>query len=373
MIALFIMILWLPVLDSLLEIAPELEMTEQRQLNEFPDWEWNIQSLQIFPEKFRRYYNDHFGLRNHLLRLNNLIHLKLLNTSNSKSMIIGKGDWLYYTGDGMIEDYRGIIPFTESQLDKMTLTLRERHAWLEKKGIQYMVLIAPNKITIYPEYLPNHIVPVYQTRRMDQVLAHLKKYFSELNVVDLRPALYAAKSGNRVYESTGTHWNNYGAFIGYQEMMRGLGLSPKTLDDFELQQITINKPTMAGTYMPTHLNPPTEEVLEFIPKKAERYKDLGQMEYKIPIRGVDPNNPQAKKIFKVDDTSLPSVLFFRDSFVDGMHQFIREDFRQTIYIASREFDAEIILHAKPEIVVNQMVERYIEQALIVPENGPLPK
>ncbi|MFN8461674.1 MAG: hypothetical protein U0X93_07900 [Anaerolineales bacterium] len=57
--------------------------------------------------------------------------------------------------------------------------------------------------------------------KVDQVIAYLRANGKQ-QVIDLRPALLAAKSERQVYYATDTHWNDYGAYIAYSAIMNEL-------------------------------------------------------------------------------------------------------------------------------------------------------
>ena len=109
--------------------------------------------LAEFPAQFEAYYNDAFGLRDPLIRGNNLARVSLLGVSTSSKVMIGKRGWLYYAAEGAVDDLGAVIPCRE-ELERWARALEERRDWLARRGIRYLVMFAPNKHTIYPEFCP---------------------------------------------------------------------------------------------------------------------------------------------------------------------------------------------------------------------------
>lgn len=368
--AAFVIFLALPVLDSVLRFTPRGGNTEQRRLAEFPELRPD-KSIKEYPKLFEAWFNDHFGMRDFLIAWNNRIHMDVFRVSTSPMMIIGKEGWLYYTGEDEIKDHRGATPFSGAELLRILENLEERRVWLESRGISYALVIAPNKESVYPEYLPETVRRVRDGTRLDQVLAYVRQR-SPVDIMDLRPALIEAKKTRRVYESTGTHWNNEGAFTGYAAILRKLAedfpsLAPKGRDAFRVAQTTVEKPSLVKTFMPMLRSPGTEDVAGFEPLEPRRAEET-DYSYEAPVRGADPGNPRKLIHLTIPGSGQPSVVWFRDSFMDSLDQFVREHFRESLYVASREFDAGVVSRANPDIVLNQMAERFIAHALVAPRN-----
>ena len=82
-----------------------------------------------------------------------------------------------------------------------------------------MILICPNKETIYPEFLPNTIKRAKNQTRLDQLIDYLK-INSNYQIVDIRKQLTKAKKSYPIYYKMDTHWNQIGGFIACQEVMK---------------------------------------------------------------------------------------------------------------------------------------------------------
>ena len=93
-----------------------------------------------------------------------------------------------------------------------------RHRWCEERGIRYVVVVCPDKHSIYPEYLDD----VHQRHPPPKPLPLLFSKLSGTNVrvVDLTPPLLAAKPVNEepLYFRLDTHWNPHGNLVGYREV-----------------------------------------------------------------------------------------------------------------------------------------------------------
>ena len=97
--------------------------------------------------------------------------------------------------------------------------LLRRSEFLARRGIPFLVVIVPEKYSVYPEFLPDWAVPVTAETSLDRIVADFVRH-PQLNFIDLREPLRAAKGPERVYYRTDSHWNYLGAMVGYAELMR---------------------------------------------------------------------------------------------------------------------------------------------------------
>ncbi len=216
---LFVIILLLPTLDSVLFFDNTPVSVEKRKYAAKPElaWQWGV--LQNYPRQFEAYFNDHFGCRNALIRMKTSLTVRYLGGLSSPQVMKGKEGWLFFTGDEVLENccYAN-APFTIKQLGQWQRSLEEKQKWFAKEGIRFLLVIVPNKHTIYAEYLPPWIEKIGEKSRLEQFVEHMKAN-SEVEIVDLREVLFPAKQRCRLYHRSDTHWNDYGAFLGYHEIM----------------------------------------------------------------------------------------------------------------------------------------------------------
>lgn len=348
----FIVLLLCPTLDWFWRIDPFSYHNENRKLAERPTIPRSLESLQKFPKEFQSYFNDNFGFRNLLVRGNYFIKYRLLGVSPSSQVLIGKNGWLFNTGDGEIEDYRRITRFTEEQLRRWTLNLELKKMWLEQQGIRYLLVVAPNKSTIYPEFLPDSYSRVRDVSAIDEFLEYVRKK-THVDVIDLREKLTSAKSTETVYFKTDTHWNNYGAFVAYSEIIKPIAtwfpkLIPLKFDDFSIEKKREASGDLAG--MIGGLEFLSDDQYNFTPKKT------------FTTTLVEKNKKQRDPFtIEKNDNRLPRAVIFRDSFFTALVPFIAENFRGSRYYWQR-WDAqtpmvEIIGRHRPDIVIEEVVER----------------
>lgn len=208
-----------PHLDRIFHLDPSAPLEEKRELAAPPKVSLNPADFRSFPARFDEYYRDHFGFRRSLIRAHHILMAKFLGVSPSKSVLIGKKGWLFYNEDAEIEDYLGYRQLSEEELAAWQRSLEWKEKLFAQKGARYIFLLAPHKPSIYPEYLPGFARRIRTRTRQDQLVAYLKAH-SDVQILDLRPALLEAKSRRQLYWKNDTHWNNAGACVAYLRILR---------------------------------------------------------------------------------------------------------------------------------------------------------
>jgi hypothetical protein len=336
---------------------------ENRTLAEWPHFRWDAASLRALPEQLTRYFDDHFAFRGRLVRWQGIVRLRALGVSPSASVIKGRDGWLFYADDGAMEDYAEAPPFTDVELEQWRSTLQDISDWLHAHGIAYLFVIAPDKHVIYPEYMPDTIrrAPV---SRIDQLVSHLRDY-STVRVLDLRPELLAAKAHERIYHRTDTHWNDRGAFVGYQSIIDALGeqvpaLRPASRSTFEPRAVSSAGLDLAGMLGLTELLP--EEDLVLVPRRP------------ATARIVEPEHPNRKlahaRIVTESPNRGPRAVVFMDSFGPGLVPFLSEDFSRVVYLWQNNMDPQVVQQERPQVVIQEWVGRALSTH--VPYN-PVPR
>ncbi len=337
-VVLFFVLIALPAVDAQLKFLPQTESTEKRNLAKRPVLD--IKRLSSFPGEFEQYFNDHFGLRNNLVRWYSLLQFKWLKISSMPTVVvIGKAGWLFNASDKMIEDYRGLLQYSSEDLIKIKDQIVREKAFMDSKGIVYLIVLCPNKDTVYPEFMPDTITRVRNSRRLDQLTDYLKED-GKAPLIDLRNALRQVKKTYPLYYKLDTHWNTFAGFVAYQEIMKELmkifsGLSPLSLADFEITTETEDKAD--GDLV----------------SPLAMYGVLPEVRVNLNPRN---NFPASKRIRK--------VLVFHDSFFHALYPYMGHDFETVILREHGEkaVDLKLIEDEKPNVVIFQVSERF-QQAL----------
>jgi alginate O-acetyltransferase complex protein AlgJ len=358
LISIFLGLISLPILGMVFHLSKP-DLNEKRALTPPPTFSLARYSTTRFIEQLRSYLADNFGFRGVLVKWNARLNARTLAVSPSPSVIMGKNGWLYYAGELIIEDYRCQKPFTETELQQWTLLLERRQKWLQQRGARYIFIVAPNEHTIYPESLPSYITRLRDTSRLDQLLAYTKAH-SSVPAIDLRPALFAAKAKERVYQKTDTHWNERGAFAAYQELFNTLGVWFPALQALHREQFENTTTTGPGgdlANMMGMVDVYHEEILGLRPLEPRRARMSSWSTERL--MGLD-SHPRQVKESEITGSRLPCLIMLHDSFGEGLMPFIAEHFSRGVYISeAMGFEESILKNEKPDLVIQEITERYL--------------
>ena len=361
MIGVFFVLLWLPLADSVFHLDRSPMLNEKRQLAGFPAWAAGFSGLRGFLSGLDAYHRDHFGFRRPLIRLGQKLKSRLFRESAFSDVMIGRDGWLYLVDARMIERYRGLDLFTPEDLRNWQSLLERRRDWLAARGIKYLFVIPPDKQSVYPEYLPDWMTPAGSVTKLDQFVAYLKAH-STVEVLDLRPVLREAKRARRTYLFTDTHWNDYGSFVGYQALIRALarqlpGLGePLSLDDFE-EHSREWKDGDLSNLLGQSQTMPEKDFVELVPRPPRSALELHTDDSIYPNQWKTGTLPS----YTENPAQKYNILLFRDSFAHGWTPFVGFNFKRAVFIWQYHWNAPVIEREKPDVVVDEVVERFVCQ------------
>ncbi len=308
------------------------------------------------------YFDDHFGFRQPLIRAHAWVSLRALRVSPSPTVIKGQHGWLYYADDSSLEDWESAAPMTDEDLAAWCKALVSIRDALRSRGITYVFVLAPDKHVIYPEYMPPTIHRLHQQYRIDQLLDYLNAH-SDLPVVDLRRPLREGKARERIYHLTDTHWNDRGAFIGSNEILRAAaaaGVRPDRQEDFVAVEHV--RPGLDLAEMLSAANLFTEVSLDLVPRVARRAQLLEPRDLRegYEVAKVVTEIPDRVVRQSVSEGRLPRAVVFRDSFGTGLIPFLSEHFSRAVYLWQNNVDMDVVDQEKPALVIHEIVGRRLQ-------------
>lgn len=225
LVFLFLGILFLPSLLSPLPFdSASRFIDENRRLTLFPDLEWSQEAIVQFPRGFEQYFNDHFQLRDYLILGYNWLKIRIWKRSSNKKVLIGSDGWLFFAGDRVLEDFVSMKQFSTDELEARRKILEAKRDWLAQRGIQYLFVVPPNKQSIYPEFMPEAYQRLHGASRLDQLSTYMQKH-SNVDILDLRKTMWAAKKDHQVYFRLDSHWNELGSLVASREIFRAVDRS----------------------------------------------------------------------------------------------------------------------------------------------------
>lgn len=282
---------------------------------------------------------------------------------------VGKDGWLFYYD--CIEDYLGENLYSETMLKRIAKQMQARADWCEERGIQFYFMIAPNKITIYPEKMMGSMKESEQ-KRIDQVYDYLAEN-TTVKCIDVRDALFEAKKtypDEELYYKYDTHWNCHGGYWAYRTAMEIIEKDFPNMYSFTREDYQID-------YLPSHFKDcayylgyyDTMESIGPVYTKLDGKKgaisehdwsgSFGQFAngYTDPGTGFMESCYYSRAVNRyAASEGQPSLYFIRDSFYMPMASFFRDTFSSVVSAWSTAFPNADIENYSPDIVIYECVE-----------------
>ncbi len=326
------------------------ENTENRILAEKP--EFSLEGIDEYPAAYEAYYNDRLPFRSQLIRWNSRLGYGLFGEVSGADAVVGKDGWMFYRsesdGDPM-GDYMGRTLFYDNELEAIARNLTEARDALEAQGIEFVLMIAPNKERIYAEYMPDYYGQPAADYAAKQLVAYLEEH-TNLRVVYAYDALQEAKEQLPqipLYYKMDTHWNNMGGYVGARELLTELGVEMPALG-----QLSIEKQDVDTGYT---------DLVNMLSLQQEFPKEKEYL-----LTGYDRNNVVRDQWdffgqyrFYSDAADERRVFVIRDSFCSAMAEVLGSQFAESVMVHNSAYQYELIEEMQPDVVVYQVVERFL--------------
>jgi len=363
----FVILICIPLVISLLTRDQKMSKSEKRRLAALPEFSLSGNFFQKFPAQFEKYYNDHFGFRNQIVRLHNYAVCSIFKVSPSEAVTVGKNNW-YFFNAGAIHDYFGLTQYKKQRLVKFAQVLEDRKTWLNSLGIHYLFLPVPNKSSIYGEYLPHRIAKSAGRTKYEQITSYLKNNSDFDQWIDSSAILTEKKEDLQVYFRTDSHWNHDGVYFVYRKVIERLaewlpGITPlaqkkkkKWVENFSGDLAILMNLRGIITERAPDKNVQFQCKARILKRlkwmlQWNRYKDVARQ--RLPVEnGCDDKRYTA--------------LVIHDSFGNFLRPLLSQHFKKVIYVNFFNFESikPLIQREMVDVVIDERVSRNLQKALV---------
>lgn len=167
-----------------------------------------------FGRGIERWFNDRFLGREKLIKNYALLKDKLSNKIANGAIYMGKDNWIFNINE---KPFMDISDETKGKYVEQVGKLVE---FCRKNNIKLYFLVLPMKESLYREYGNAKFVD-----KQDFVVSikeHLDKE-TGFKMTYIQDEMMQAKEKDFVFFKTDHHWTDWGAFVGYQTLMREIG------------------------------------------------------------------------------------------------------------------------------------------------------
>ncbi len=296
-------------------------------------------------------FEEHFYKRDFLVGL--AVRLKYeMGDRVFPQVLIENDGWMAHITEKEPDYFQNARPLKGKA--KIADEIASLNEYLAGQGITLLVVAAPSKASIYPEMMPDELKPFSTLSKLDELLAYMREN-NQPSLLDLRPALSRARQEQDVYYKTNTHWNGYGAYVAYAEILGALAQSHPELIPYpidELQLIT---------------TPPEAQDLPRIMRANFIVEPSFYFEPQMPfVQTLTSENYFGyHQAFSAPNDSLPALLIFHDSFGEYyLNNYLAMNFSQSHFVynnAIRKYlSPQELKKIQPDIVIIEILERNIE-------------
>jgi alginate O-acetyltransferase complex protein AlgJ len=314
--------------------------------------------MRSFPKAFEKFFDSHLGGRLWMVQAHHLVDVFAFGVSPTSSVIMGKHGWAFLHQDYMPESLAG-APFSESQLEQWLKVFQHTQRSMSSWNGKLLVVVAPNKATIYPENLPDAVRATIGTPRLDAFNARLRQ--EGIEVLDLRLPLKAAKQSGQLYAKRDTHWMGQGVLAAAESLAKRVAEISGQQVAFDCSAFSLQPQRHQGdlaTMMALSIG--------------------GEETINVPVATVPIANPtsatpaqvsfgkfvfaQGAVTFENKSVQGPRVLIFHDSFGQPLKTVVPHLFGRSTWIYwTGSMYQQVIDREKPDVVVYLTAERYLHR------------
>lgn len=313
------------------------------------DGEVNLEVL----DEVSDYVADHFALRQRFITANAVLEGAVFGASAQDSVALGKDGWLFYAET--VDDYLHTDPLTNRELFGAARTLALLTEYAGNHGARLVFTVAPNKASLYPEYLPYVGSPLEGQDDIDRLAPLLAEQGVEY--VDLFAPF---REDMRVlYHATDSHWTNLGAALAHDTLMEALGAEGWT--EWFAQPWQTAKTHRGDLY----------EMLYPTGTKLEDEVTFDRDFAFTPVRPI--RSPEDQRIETENPSQTGSLLMFRDSFGNTLYPFMADSFGRAVFSRSMPWQMSLLEETGADTVVIELVERNLDYLADRPPIFPAPE
>ncbi|MDR3616043.1 MAG: hypothetical protein P4L53_20970 [Candidatus Obscuribacterales bacterium] len=324
---------------------------EKRFLAPFPRMRNVRHDSRTFAAGFEKFYRDRFAFRLPITTLCNLTAFKIFHTSGTKLVAIGKHNWLYYTQEGTFDSEINKGPFSEEKLALWSRMFQTRQKILAEHHIPYVLIVVPEKGSIYPEYLPQGWFRRSGITRIEQLQDELKAH-TKVDFVNALSILSSNKSPEHLlYHTNDTHWNSYGAFFVGQDILKHLSKYFPSVKAFGSNEYSLEEESFKG-------NLSTADGLEdWLIDECPKVEPTTKM-YQV-TSGIIGAPTCETQLTQPTAPPLPSAYVLHDSYIGRLVPFLSSRCRSIQYHSTHVFKKADILKVQPDLVIEEIAEHHL--------------
>jgi hypothetical protein len=271
-----------------------------------------------------------------------------------EKVVEGKDGWMFLGNSysSVIKESVGLDIFPPGFLKHIKKTVVDRENWLESKSISYYIVIAPNKHSVYGEYLP-----IKFRDTLSKKMQLLELLSDEHRIIDLAKDFSKYKKEDKLFYKTNTHWTDVGAYWAYYTLMQEIKAD---FPEVKILPVEAFKKELKLTKSEDLTRMLRIEVEEEVVQLVNENSLSVEVVKELPVPDYYDMLPETYEYrYKCGVNNL-KVLLIGDSFSTALRQFLSESFGETVILRSSVFTESIVEKEAPDIIIHEFVERQVD-------------
>lgn len=317
---------------------------ENTKLAQRPEFTWKRLISNKYGKDYEKYINEQFVCRDLWINAKSIAEYGLGKKENN-GVIYGK--------DGYMFD-----KLNTPDLKKIERNSKFIKEFTEKYPNENITLgIIPNSYEVLADKVPNGLNNIDQDKYTQKLFDSIKG--ENVNKIYFKDAL-KAHSDDYIFYKTDHHWTTLGAYYGYAEYVKSLGMEPVSIE--EIDRFKMEVEDFYGTYFNrsklffadsdtiTAYNIPTESV-EINKNKKDGLYDMNKFDtrdkYGAFIYGNNGETIIKSSVNKYREEGKTSkVLVIKDSYANSFVPFLLYNFDEIHVVDLRHFNPRLSMYIK---------------------------
>lgn len=184
-----------------------------------------------FGNDFETWFSKRFAFRGKVVDVFSSLKETVFKTGNDQ-VVVGDGGFLFFADT--LDSFERKNPLTDTEIEEIAASLAALDDYAAEHGARFLFVVAPNKNSVYREYMPARYWQNLRDSDLDRLYAYLGMH-TDVEYLDLRPALTDAKQeGTLLYHKRDSHWNGLGAHVAFSAVCEKLNLTAPDFSQFPL-------------------------------------------------------------------------------------------------------------------------------------------
>lgn len=282
-------------------------------------------------------------------KVSDAIELTLYRDDNAKqkTVAVGTNSELYSS------DYSWLSFLSDEQMLSVREGLEQKVSNVKQltgKDTEYIYLIVPDKLAVYPDDAPEELQQILPTLNKYRDVVRGVRESAGMTVIDLTKEMRNHTALARLYGQTDVLWTGFGAYVGYHSLASRVAERFPAVRVHELIDFIAVTEQNVGGELVSRLGLDGAVISESYLTLQRSFQPQARFEHS----GDGVFDLTQAFISYTDDRDLPVAIVVRDEYGTEMLENIAEHFSKMIVLREGEFTVsdELIAEIKPDYIIN---------------------